>query len=174
MVYLITLIYQTNQQEGRSTHRYLYSQHGGQMFIALGMHVSPVESGKSRMHKYHSTARLVEGGEHRPRGTMLQRQSEALNTGPKRYSPLHCTRNSYSKRKETTVYTCKRLWSEKMNKGGGAMHWKGLPVYSLSSSSPPSPQSHLGSRKTLKSPAWYPSWPPGPLWAGRYPTAKNT
>lgn len=28
------------------------------MFIALGMHVSPVESGKSRMHKYHSTARL--------------------------------------------------------------------------------------------------------------------
>lgn len=32
------------------------------MSIALGMHVSPVESGKSRMHKYHSTARLGEGG----------------------------------------------------------------------------------------------------------------
>lgn len=114
------------------------------------------------------------GAKHRPRETMLQRQSEALNTGPKCYSPLHCTRNSYRKRKETTVYTCKRLWSEKMNKGGGAMHWKGLPVYSPSSSSPPSPQSHLGSCKTLKSPAWYPSWPPGPVWAGRYPTAKNT
>lgn len=55
-------------------------------------------------------------GNHRPQGTMLQRQSEALNTGAKRYSPSHCTHNSYIKSKETMVYTCKRLWSEKMNK----------------------------------------------------------
>lgn len=56
------------------------------MSAALGMHVSPVESGKSRMHKYHSTARLGGGvgGGHRSQGTMLQRQSEALNTGAKR------------------------------------------------------------------------------------------
>lgn len=38
------------------------------MFIALGMHVSPVESGKSRMHKYHSTARLGVGEESQATG----------------------------------------------------------------------------------------------------------
>lgn len=132
-----------DQSTGRTEHTETPAFTGRrQMSTALGMHVSPVESGKSWMHKYHSTARLGGGGNHRPQGTMLQRQSEALNTGAEHYSPSHRTYNSYIKSKDTTVYTCKRLWSEKMNKGGGAMHRKGLPVYSPSFSSS---QSHLGS-----------------------------
>lgn len=47
LVYLIILMCQTNQQEGRSTQKHLHLQDGGQMSTALGMHVSPVESGKS-------------------------------------------------------------------------------------------------------------------------------
>lgn len=64
------------------------------MSIVLGMHVSPVESGKSRMHKYHSTARLgAAGGESQATGDHASK-AVALNRGLKRYSPLHRTHNS--------------------------------------------------------------------------------
>lgn len=47
------------------------------------------------MHKYHETTRR--GGVTGHEGTMLQRQSEALNTGPTRYMSLHHTHNLYIK-----------------------------------------------------------------------------
>lgn len=55
----------------------------------------PSGEGRWRMHKYHKTTRL--GGVTGHEGTMLQRQSEALNTGPTRYISLHHTHNLYIK-----------------------------------------------------------------------------